>query len=318
MNYRGSSRSPSRLSSSSANMFHRKVLVLPERLFLLSGGIVETRHLQWNGLSGNAMSITVAASTIDMAVIGERLFTLTVDGKMTARSFSGAVVAEFQMSEGSDAEALALNEVAGALHLSLSRGCLSGGCEKKTLVLHFDGSSISQTSTYEGALIDVNVHGSRAFVLVEGPNEIRALDVRDPRRPVVIDSRASEGNPVAISFSNSTIYTLGRRLYAYSEAGIVKVGELLSDYVAEPAGGLAYTDQSLEIVGSCAIIAGRSFSPQVFTIMSPVQWEPRESHQMPSAARDVVAVGERLYFLTGHSLEIWTTEPPPSRRRPAR
>lgn len=264
------------------------------------------------------MTISVAASTIDMAVIGESLFTLTVDGKMTARNLSGEVVAEFEMLEGSDAEALSLNQVAGVLHLSLSRGCLSGTCEKKTLVLNFNGSSITRASTYQGALIDVAVDGSRTFMLVEGPNEIRALDVRDPRLPVVIDARPSEGNPVAIAFSDSTIYTLGRRLYAYSEAGIMKVGELLNDYVADPIGAPAYTDQSLEIVGSCGIIAGRSFSPQVFTIVSPVQWEPRESQQMPSAARDVVAVGERLYFLTNHSLEIWTTEAPPSRRRPAR
>ncbi|HUF16621.1 MAG TPA: hypothetical protein VMS12_01105 [Thermoanaerobaculia bacterium] len=317
VNYAGSSRLPQRLASSGTNAFHRKLIVLPERMYLFGGSVVERRPIQWNGLSGNATNISVELSTIDITAMGSTLFTLTVDGKVSARDLSGTEIAGFQMVEGTDAVALSLTEIAGALHLSLSRGCLSGACEKKTLVLQFNGSSITQSSVYGGALVDAELDGERAFVLVEGPDEIRVLDVRDAPRPALLDSRASEGNPVAISYGNSTIYTLGRRLYAYAEAGIAKVGELLDDYVAEPTGALAYTDQSLGIVGSCSIIAGRTFSPQVFTIRAPAEWDQEESPQMPSAAREVIAVGERVYFLTGHSLEIWTTEPAPSRRRPA-
>ncbi len=315
--YAGSSRLPERIASSGKNAFHRKVIILPERMYLLGGTVVEMRRIQWNGLPGNATDIGVASSTIDIAAAGSTLFTLTIDGRVSARNSAGIVLAEFQMAEGNDAVALSLTEIVGALHLSLSRGCLTGGCEKKTLVLRFDGSSITQSSVYGGALVDVELDGLRAFVLVEGPDEIRVLDIRDPLLPVVIGSRPSEGNPVAISYSDSFVYTLGRRLFVYSEAGLAKAGELLEDYVPEPTGSLAYNDQSLAIVGSCAIVSGRTFSPQVFSILAPAQWELLQSPSMPSAAREVVAVGERLYFLTGHSLEIWTTEAPASRRRPA-
>lgn len=308
---------PVRLPSRQDNRFFETSRIRNERLYLLGKTAATIHPLRWNGIPGAADVIPVASSPIDLAVAGAFFFTLTVDGKVTARDSDGNVRGEFQMSEGSDASAMSLDAANGALWLSLSRGCLSGACEKKTLILGFDGNALAQTATLPGALVDIAVDGVRAYAIFDDPDEIRILDLRDPLRPETILVRPSEGDPVSIAKGGSSVYTLGRRLYVYDELSLEKRGELLEDHAADPSNGLTYRDQTVVVTGACAFIGGRTFSPRAFEIMGPAEWQPRQVPDVPSPVREIIAEGSRLYLLTAHSVEVWTVEAPPSRRRPA-
>ena len=317
VNLGSDSRLPVRLPLRGDNSFHETFRIDAERLYLLEKGSATIRPLRWNGIPGTADTIPVTSGSIDLAAIGPVFFTLSVDGRVTGRDGEGIVLAEFQMSEGSDATALSLHAANGSIYLALSRGCLSGACEKKTLVLGFDGSVLTQTASLPGAIVDIVTDGDRGYAIFDDPDEIRILDLRDSLRPVTILSRPAEGDPVSIALREGAIHSLGRRLYVYDESSFEKRGELLDDYVADPSGRLTYRDQSVEIAGGCAIVAGRAFSPQVYEIRGALDWQPRASPFVPSPVREVISAGPRIYLLTGHSVEVWTLEAPPSRRRPA-
>jgi hypothetical protein len=166
-----------------------------------------------------------------------------------------------------------------------------------------------------GGVIDVVTSGTRAYATTDLPAEVRVINVADPVHPAIISSRAAEGKPASIAYANGTLYVLGNTLAAYTEAGLSKVADVLGAYSSE--GTVTFADQHVRIDGNCAIVTGRSFAPQLFTLP---QWTAAPSFATPSAARVLASQPGTFYILTDHSLEIWSTMPlpKPARRAPAR
>src|SRR5258706_2300162 len=92
---------------------------------------------------------------------------------------------------------------------------------------------------------------------------------------------------------------------------VARTGEPLGSYVDDPAIGVTYADQRVRIDGACLALSGRQFSPQLFT----TALAPQASFTTPSAARAIAAQTGRLYVLTDHSLEVWSTAPLPAAAR---
>src|SRR5207247_1250974 len=118
------------------------------------------------------------------------------------------------------------------------------------------------TISMTGGIIDVTSSGNRAYALTDLPTEIRVVDISDPFHPSVINTKAVDG--VSIAYSNGTIYVLGNTLASYSESNLGKLADVLGPYSSD--GTVTFADQHLRISGSCAIVTGRSFSPQMFTL----------------------------------------------------
>ncbi|HET7711629.1 MAG TPA: hypothetical protein VFL80_06840, partial [Thermoanaerobaculia bacterium] len=233
------------------------------------------------------------------------------------RGRDGDLVAQFRIDEGPDALPTAIDVVRNTPWVSISRGCLSGLCERKTIVL--DPLSLTPTATMTGGVVDVAVSGTRAYVITELPSEIRVVNVSDPLHPVVSTARATEGTPapVAIASPGGDVLVLGEKLYSYSELGLNKTADRLASYVPAAEGGTSYADQRIATLGACAVITSRAFNPQFYAL--PQFGLAREA-PVPSVVRSVAVSGDRLYVLTDHSIEVWSPAPlaQPPRHRPTR
>ena len=300
-------RTPTAASAPNGNAFYKRVLASRGHIDLFDGQSVDifSDALHYIGS-------VKAAGLLDVAAGDNGLFTLSNNLSVAAYTPDGVPLSTAMISEGADAQPLSINVVNGAVWASIVRGCTSGACEKKTIIFN---NNLSQTISLTGAITDVVTSGTRAYAITDLPNEIRVIDVSDPFHPVTIASRAAEGTPVSIAYSNGTIYVLGNTLASYSENGLAKIGDILGPYASD--GTVTFVDQHVRINGSCAIITGRSFGPQLFNLP---QWTPATSFGTPSAARAIAAQPGTFYVLTDHSLEIWSSAPlpKPARRAPGR
>jgi hypothetical protein len=305
---------PQLLPYADTNLYYTGLTSAADRVHLVRDGAVRSIRADPAGRPAGEVVSGIPRGSRDVAAIADRIYAVSESGRVTGGG------AEFQISEGADASALSLHAVRDALYLSITRGCLSGGCEKKTLVLSTGGGGIAAAGSLPGGLVDVEVHGDRAYAVFDDPDEIRILDVRNAASPSVIVARPAEGNAVGIAYSaaNATVYAIGQEIYAYAESTLVKAGEILDDYVPDPSGRVSYVDQSISISGSCAVVAGREFAPRVFHITGPAQWQPFGAPASPAAVRAVVTVNGAHYLLSDYALEIWSAAPPPKRRRPVR
>ncbi len=306
-----SSALPVVISSAPSNRYYRKILTddaaaTLRHLYLFDGKVIDVFRLSSEGIPNFVYRIAPSGGAVDIAVIGRTLFTFSSTGKILAYR-GGEVVSETQLSQGNDLTPLRLHAYAGALYVAFSKGCLSGNCEKKTLV--FDvRSGIVETSSLMGALLDI----SGGVAIFELPDEIRVLSVADPYRPAILRSRGVEGDAVSVEVLGSTVYTLGEKLYVYSLDSLSKLGELLEPFVSDPSGRVAFVDQRVRIFpreggGSCAVISGRGFGPRIFDVESPLSWKPVAVPAVPAAVRGAVFIESlgRLYLLSDYSLEIW-------------
>jgi hypothetical protein len=253
--------------------------------------------------------VTTARATglIDLAANDTTLFTLAGNGVLTAWSPAGTIIGQASIRDGSDSQPLALHTVANAVWLSLSSGCTTGNCQRKTYVL--DPRSLTVTTTLTGAVRDVVVSGNRAYALFDTPNELRVIDVADALHPAQVVAVARPSTATSLAREPGTVHVLGDKLYSFSDTTLTFTGDRFAAVTTtDPA-------QQIRIEGGCAIVTGRSESPQLFTLPS---WNAHGSQRdVPSAMREVAMQPGRLFLLTGHSLEIWTStasQPMPRRR----
>jgi hypothetical protein len=301
-----------------SNDYYRDGTAAGNFVFLTDG-----RNVDWivvsNGVPRRVRRLVSGANVVDLTATGSRLVTLSASGLLASIPFGPGPAATHQIDEGSDAVPLELHAFGDAVYVSLSRGCLAGGCEKKTLV--FDTrQGLVQTAALPGGLLDLATSGSRAWGLFDLPAEIRALDFADAFHPVAGSSVASEGNPVSLAHSaaQKTVYALGTRAYAYAEQTLARTGELLAPWESDPSARVGYNDQLLRISGECALVTGRAFSPSLFRVAGPLAWDSAGAPAVPAAAKSQFTGGGTTFVLTDYSLELWRAAAVPARKRPAR
>ena len=303
-----SARMPSLIAAPNANFYAKKIVATANRLVLFDGrnADVFTTSLEYRG--------GIRGGTIDVAANDTGIYTLTNNLAVGSYSQDGGLLGSAIIAEGPDAQPLSITAINGAAWASIVRGCPLN-CEKKTIVFDTRAGTPAQTTTMTGAVRDVVVSGTRAYVLTELPDEIRILDVSDPAHPRQLAARASEGSrlPQSIAYTSGTVFVLGEKLFEYDD-NLTKLGEPLGTYVDDATLGVTYADQRVRVDGGCLAMTGRQFSPQLFTTARA----PQTSVPTPSAARALAAQPGRLYVLTDHSLEVWSSKPlPPAARRHA-
>jgi hypothetical protein len=299
------SRVPSLIASPNANFYAKKLVATANRVVLFDGHNADifSSSLAYRGGIH-------AGGAIDVAANESGVFTLTNTMGVNAYTREGQLLGSALITEGTDAQPLSLTTAGSAVWASIVRGCPLN-CENKTIVFDARGA-LAQTATMTGAVREVAVSGTRAYVLTELPDEIRIFDIGDPAHPQLLASRKSEGTrlPTSIAYGNGTVYVLGEKLYTYDDA-LAKRAELFDSYVDDPSIGVTYADQRVRFQDGCLALTGRQYSPQLFSntvaaVAAPVT---------PSPARAIASQPGRLYVLTDHSLEIWASAPLP---RPSR
>lgn len=287
-----------------ASAFYAKAAAGRDRLYLLdrdSIAIFSTATGEVPRFTGSIDS----AGVVDAAANDDGAFTVGANGTVSAYSRAGALVAQKVLSEGTDMQPLSIATAGSALWVSLSTGCTTGGCVKKTLVL--DPATLATTDTLSGAVRDVTVSGSRAYALFDAPNEMRVLNLADPLHPATLVSAARPATATSIAAANDAVHVLGDKLYSFNESTLAPAGERLDAIAPDES-------QRIRIEGNCAVITGRGESALVYALPS---FAPASPLALPSNARGIALAGGRIAILTAHSLEIWSAAPqaPPSKRR---
>jgi hypothetical protein len=302
----------------SSNRYFDSMAADGELVVLLDGATVEKFRSSQSGLPQYLGRITLDPATFDIALSGTRLVALTNDLRVLAYGLDGSQSGSVQINEGGDASGLAVRNVGGAIHVAILKGCLSGTCEKKTLV--FDPrNGLQQTASYNGGIVDAAVNGTTAWVLTDLPSELRRLDITDPYHPIIAASVAVTGNPTSLAYSASTnsLLLIGDKLVSYALPALTKVGELSSSYVADASGRVTYLDQAVRVTGGkCATLVGRTFQPQQFTVVGPETISVPQPLALPAAGKRVAVVNGDIWILTDYSLEIFSAKPSPKRKRP--
>ncbi|MEO6488008.1 MAG: hypothetical protein ABIO78_08730 [Thermoanaerobaculia bacterium] len=309
LNYTTGSRLPVRTGISARNDYYRKAVASSTRLYLFDGSTIHVFETGWSPAPHWTATIP-AAGVLDLAASETALFTLSGGGMVVTWSLEGVQLRSVTLNEGADATPLAIHAVNGAPWVSISRGCLSTGCEKKTIV--FDPQSLVQTAALTGGVIDVSTAGTTAYALFDLPSETRTYRVSDALHPSVIGSRASEPGVVAVAGSNGALFALGTRLYEYPDSLLTKTTEHLESVTPSPG-------MKLRIDGGCAVITGRSGSVETFT-MNAGRWTAAGTLPLPANARSVSVQPQRLIVLTDYSVELWSRggRPAPGKRRAVR
>jgi len=246
---------------------------------------------------------------IDLAATDSRLFTLGANGTVTSYSSAGAALAQVTLDEGADAQPLAIATVGNAVWVSYAKGCSTGTCEEKTLVL--DPASLLVTASMTGGIDDVVSNGTRAYALVNLPSEIRVVNIADPLHPAVLISSSRPATARSIAAGGGKVYVLGEKILSFAESTLTPAGEFLSTVPANNA-------TRIRIEGNCAIVSGRSENAETYRLPDfSVDGTPSP---MPSAVQSFALQPGRVVFLTGHSIELWATGPanPLPKRRAVR
>lgn len=312
VNLASTSKQPSAYTAPSGNAFYKKVVAAPDRVYLFSS---DGRSVDFYSAALHYRGGIRSAGLVDIAANARGVFTLNASSVVTAYSPDGAQLAQATVATESDVQPLGIATAGDAVWVSISRGCLSGGCEYKTLIL--DPRTLAQTSSLNGGTTDLALSGTTAYAIFDLPAEVRVYDVSDPLHPSQSATRAAEGTkaPAAISFANGTIYVLGERLYSYAPQSLANIGTQLDSFTPVINGNV-YADQRVRSDGGCSVVTGRSFAPQLYTTANPAAWSSAGSFDSPSLVRSVATIPGTMYLLTDHSLEVWSTSalPKPPRR----
>jgi hypothetical protein len=305
-----SAKLPAALAAPNSNAYYRRVATAGDFIYLFDGhnADIYTTLLRY---------ITSLRGIVDVAADDKGVY--TVSSTLTASSYTpeGVFLRGSQTINSVAARPLAIRSVGAAVWVSVESGCPT--CIQTTYV--FDPrTGMVQTASFTGGVLDVVTSGTRAYVLTDFPAEVRVMNISDPFHPSPVITAAAPQSPVSIAYSNATIYVLGDKLTAYSESTLTRLTDILGSYQADPTGVITPADQRVRIDGNCAIVTGRSFSPQLYAIGSPTTWTAVATPQLPSPTRSIATQPGVIQILTDHSLETWSTKPlpKPPRREPAR
>lgn len=309
--FKAATKTPSLLATTGANNYYRKVTATADRIYLFDGRGVDIFTTQ--STAPHFVASVRPGSILDFAASAMTLYTLSSNGTVTAWSPDGALLGQRSIDEGSDAQWLSIAVANGAPWVGFAKGCLTGGCEKTTLVL--EPRSLVETATLKGAVTSVTQSGTRVFALFDLPSEVRAYEAADPLHPSLLASKATEGTraPVSIAAANGSVYVLGERLWEYDPATLQLKTTQLDAWTADPSNALTYVDQRVYAESGCTLLTGRTFAVQPLGETA--------INTLPAAVKSIAAQGDRLLLLTDYSLEIWSksaTAPKPPRRRAAR
>ncbi len=288
------------------NRFYTKVVTGRDRLYLFGLDGVDVFETVI-GAAPHSLTSVREPGLVDIAATQELFFTLGGDGTVTSYSRSGVLLAQTLINEGTDTQVLSIFTAGEAVWVTISKGCFSGTCQKRTLVL--DPRTLAVTSSLEGGAVDVTVAGTRAFALLDLPVEIAAFDIANPLQPLMTAHREAPASAMSIAFANDRVLVLGDKLYKYTQS-LVAAGEEFAASNADP--------QQIRVVGNCAIVTGRFDVPGLYHGGTFASFSLIE---LPSTALSVASVGDnRVYVLTEHSIEVWTLGPvaPAGRRRAVR
>ena len=300
---------PASIGASNSNAYYKRVNAGASRIDLFDGrndDIYNSTLRFINSLRG----------VTDVATNDNGVYTVSNGLVITSYTADGIPRGSFTI-DSTGARALAIRTVGDAVWVSVESGCPA--CMQTTYV--FDPrTGVSQTATMTGGVVDVVASGNRAHVITSQPDEVRVVNISDPFHPSTIISAAAPQSAISIAYANGTVYVLGDKLTSWAESTLTPIAEILGSYVPDPTGVVTSADQRVRIDGNCAVVVGRAFAPQLFTINSPSSWSAPTTFPMPSATRSIATEPGVLHFLTDHSLETWSTKPlpKPPRREAAR
>jgi hypothetical protein len=309
--YNAASSIPALLSTRAGNSYYRKALASGDRLYLFDGRGVDVFETRF-GFAPHLIASARPAGIVDFAISPSNLFTVTGGNVVGAWSRDGVPLAQATLNEGVDVQPNRLSSAGGALWVSISRGCFTGSCEKKTLVL--DPKTLVRTAILDGDAVEVAESAGHAYALFDLPAEIRAYTLGDPLHPSLAATVAAEGSktPVSIAVDGNVVYVDGEKLYTYTTASLAKIGEQFDAYQPDLTNTLQYVDQRVRADAGCVLVSARTFSPQFTAAPQPLQ--------VPAVVKSLAAVPGRFYVLTDDSLEVWSSQAavPSPRHRAAR
>jgi hypothetical protein len=281
-----------------ASAFYTKLVTGGDRTYLMSGSAIDI----FNDVTHFEKTIRVAG-LLDLAATSTALFTLSANGVVSAYSRAGVPYGQYTLDEGVDAQPLSIDTAGNAVWVSVSKGCVTGGCQKKTLVL--DPASLAVTSTLTGGVTDVVTSGTRAYALFDLPAEIRVLDIADPLRPAQLIAAGAPPSATSLAAHSGRVLVAADRLYEYTESTLLLRNTHLTAVTSDKA-------QEVRVDGNCLIITARGPNPEAYDATTLA---PATSFEVPSNVRMISIRPGTLVLLTGHSIEVWSTSAPPQRKR---
>lgn len=283
---------PSRFEAANPNRFHTRIAAAGGRAYLFSRDGVDLYDTQ-RGRIPHFITRINPPGLLDATATSDALFTLSSNGTVAKWSRNGAALGSVVINEGNDTQMLAITTAGNAVWVAISKGCLTGACERKTIVL--DPSSLAQTSSLAGGVIDVVTSGTRAYALFRVPNEMRVLNIADPLRPSQIVGAASPNGATSLAFANGTLHVLADKVHSFSESTLTASGTQLSAAAPNDA-------HRIRLDGNCVVVA-RGASPEFLALPS---WSTVAAAETPSPTRAIAIDNGRLFVLTDHSLEMWS------------
>ncbi|HEX3110730.1 MAG TPA: hypothetical protein VHU41_16655, partial [Thermoanaerobaculia bacterium] len=275
---------PALLATRNNNTYYKKVVAGLDRVYLFGPNGIDAFETRY-GFTPHYLTSFSAAGILDVAANDAALYTVSNSNVVTAYSREGGVLAQTTLDASS--QPLAIVAAGNAVWLAVTRGCTTGGCEKKTLVL--DPRTLANTATLDGGVVDATTNGASVYAVFDLPSEVRLYDTSNPAAPVLTRSVVAGGatTPVSIALSNNNVYVAGDQLYSY-DLQLAQRTDTPPAFQADPVAGFAFKDQRVASLGTCLLVS-RSAQPQ---------WS-----SVPAVIRSVAQTAGTLYLLTDDSLE---------------
>ncbi|MEO8379258.1 MAG: hypothetical protein ABI779_06305, partial [Acidobacteriota bacterium] len=248
--------------------FYTRFAAAADRLYLFAPGTIDIFTLDGQYVTGVPLG-----GTLDIAASDDGLFALSASGMVSAYSPQGALLRQVTLNEGADAQPLAIRVAGHAVWVSFTKGCLSGGCQQKTLVL--DPATLAVTSSLNGGVKDVVTAGTRAYALFDFPAEVRILNIADARQPSQVLAIAAPAGATSLAASTCRLFVLGDKLYEYTESTMLLKTTYFTAMTPDKT-------QQVRIDGDCLVVTGRSAHPELY---SATTLAPQTSFEVPATVR---------------------------------